>query len=107
VVLERPEERVQLELHRAVVRRLRADPDAVRAKARANLDTVRRNVTGPRAHEWVNDWAMALDGPLPALIDLCLRQDERGVDLRQVSPFAGVLSQDERLAAIREGRRRR
>lgn len=105
VVLERPEERVQLELHRAVARRLRVDPDPVLRRARVNLDALRRNVSGPRAHEWVNDWALALDGPVPALIDLCVRQDEYGIDMRQVSPFAGVLTPEERLAAIRAGRR--
>jgi hypothetical protein len=30
--------------------------------------------------------------------------DERSIDLRQVSPFAGILSQDERPAAIARGR---
>ena len=106
VVLGRPEERVQLELHKAVARRLRTDPDLVLDKARANLATLRANVSGARAHGWVNDWATALNGPLPALIALCVRQDEYGIDMRQVSPFAGALTQDERLAAISKGRRR-
>lgn len=104
MVLDRPEERVQLELHRAVARRLRTYPAVVIEKARANLDRLRENVSGRHAHEWVNDWAMALDGPIGGLIDLCLRQDEYGIDMRQVSPFAGVLTQEERLAAIRVGR---
>lgn len=106
VVLDRPEERVQFELHRVVARRLRTDPGPVLDKARANLEAVRRGVSGPRAHEWVNDWAMALDGPVDQLISLCLRQDEYGIEMRQVSPFAGVLTQDERLAAIHAGRHR-
>ncbi len=106
VVLERNEERVQFELHRAVARRLRTNPAAVVTKARANLDRVRQNVSGPRARAWVEDWARALDGPLSALIELCLRQDEYGIDMRQVSPFAGVLTTDERMAAIRAGRAR-
>jgi transcriptional regulator with XRE-family HTH domain len=103
-VLERREERVSLEMHRAVARRLRTDGPAVRAKAKANLAKALDNVHGPQARAWVQEWSDALDGPTGRLVALLVRQDEHGVDLRQASPFAGVLSDDERLAAIRKAR---
>jgi transcriptional regulator with XRE-family HTH domain len=99
--LKRREERVSLELHRAVVRRLRTDSQGVREVARANLPLLRQNVRGEQAHGWLDEWERALDGSTEGLVHLCLRQDERGVDMRQVSPFAGVLSDAERIAAIR------
>lgn len=104
-VLDRREERISLELHRAVARRLRKDGQAVREKARSNLEQVSGNVHGPQALEWVQEWSEALDGPTGRLVEMLVRQDEHGVDLRQVSPFAGVLSDDERMAAIRRARR--
>ena len=103
--LERREERVSLELHRAVARRLRRDGPSVRAKAKANLPKVESKAHGPQAADWVRQWRAALDGPTGELVDLLVRQDEHGVDMRQVSPFAGVLSDDERADAIRRARR--
>ncbi|MGN8244930.1 helix-turn-helix domain-containing protein [Cellulomonas soli] len=103
--LERREEKVSLEMHRAVARRLRADGPGVRARAKANLETVSRTVHGPQAQEWVREWSDALAGPTGELVDLLVRQDEHGIDMRQVSPFAGVLTEDERAAAIRKARR--
>lgn len=102
--LERREERVSLELHRAVVRHLRADDGRVREIARSNLPLLRRNVRGDQANGWLDEWERALGGPTTDLIALCLREDEHGVDLRQVSPFAGVVPDDERLAAIHRAR---
>jgi transcriptional regulator with XRE-family HTH domain len=104
-VLERREERVSLEMHRAVARRLRTDGAAVREKARANLPQVRSSVRGSQAQAWVREWGEALDGPTGDLVDLLVRQDEHGIDMRQASPFAGVLSDEERVAAIRRARR--
>ncbi|GEL94816.1 helix-turn-helix domain-containing protein [Cellulomonas composti] len=102
--LQRREERVSLELHRAVARRVRADGPEVREMAKANLEKVSRTVRGPQASAWVREWSEALEGPTGALIDLLVREDEHGVDMRQVSPFAGVLSAEDRVAAIRRAR---
>ncbi len=103
--LERREEKISLELHRAVARRLRHDGPSVRAKARANLPRIESKVHGRQAVDWVRQWRDALDGPTHELVDLLVREDEHGIDMRQVSPFAGVLSDDERTAAIRKARR--
>lgn len=103
--LERREERVSLELHRAVARRVRKNGPAVREKARANLSRMSDHVHGSQARSWVRECSEALDGPTGDLVELLVREDEHGVDMRQVSPFAGVLSDDERIAAIRKARR--
>lgn len=105
VVLTRREERVALELHRAIARRLVTDPDAVIDRARKNLPHLRNAVRGHLALAWVDEWEAALDGPVESLIELMLRQDDHSVDLRQVGPFLGVLSPGERLHAIQEATR--
>ena len=66
---------------------------------------VAANVHGSQARGWVEEWSEALDGPTGQLVDLLVRQDEHGIDMRQVSPFAGVLSDEERGSAIRKARR--
>lgn len=99
--LHRREERVSWHLHRAVATKLRGrDGRELIARARTKIPQLRGTVRGPLAHEWLDAWEQALDGPTRDLIDTMLRTDTTGIDLRQVSPFAGALTQDERLAAI-------
>lgn len=102
--LKHREERTSWQIHRAVAEKLRRSPssrEAILGLARTNLDRAREIVRGPQAHAWLDQWQEALDGPVRALIDLMLREDAEGIDLRQVSPFAGALTQEERLQAIR------
>ena len=96
----RREERVQLELHRALLGKLISDYATVRSVAARNLVKARAVVRGEQAAGWLDAWQSLLDGPPELLVDVLLGEDERSVDLRQVSPFAGVLTQQERLAAI-------
>lgn len=100
--LTRREERTSWFLHRAVAAKLRGpDRDRVLATARTNLPVLRAGVRGPQAHAWLDRWEEALNGPAADLVRLMLDTTPEGVDLRQVSPFAGALTQDERLSAIR------
>jgi hypothetical protein len=97
---QRREERVQLELHRALLGKLIRDHEGVRALAVGNLAKSRAVVRGDQAAGWLDEWQALLDGPPEQLVDVLLGEDEHSVDLRQVSPFAGALSTEERLAAI-------
>ncbi len=97
---QRREERVQLELHRALLSKLISDYEGVRALAMRNLTRSGNVVRGDQAVGWLDEWKALLGGPPERLVDVLLGEDEHSVDLRQVSPFAGALSDDERLAAI-------
>lgn len=101
-ILERREEQVQYRLHRALVDRLLRDPGDYKDVARKNIARSRELVRGTVAHGWLDEWERLAEGPLDELLDVCLRPDEHGVVMRQVSPFAGLLSDDERVAAIRQ-----
>jgi hypothetical protein len=96
----RREERVQLELHKAVVGHLLTDLEGVRAQARTNLDRGGSAVHGATGRAWLAQWRTLLDGDPAEMLQVMLREDEYGIDMRQVSPFTGVLSDDERLTAI-------
>lgn len=100
----RPEERVQLELHRTLLAKLLGDLGEARSVAHRNIDRMRTAVRGEQAQAWLDEWAELVDHPGPALIDAFVDTDEHSIDLRQVSPFAGLLTQQERLAAIERAR---
>jgi hypothetical protein len=91
-----------LRLHARVADKLRQDPDRVMAKAYANLD--RWQEIDPRGNQpWIRSWTEILERG-PAEVALMLVEDgEQMRELRQSSPFAGVLGVAERLQVIREG----
>jgi hypothetical protein len=86
-------------LHVAVGERLRADPTLVevaRVRVRGWLAT--RSVAGPYARAW----DLLLSRPLDELLEALAEDSERMHDLRQVSPFAGVLDPRSRWRIHRE-----
>lgn len=79
-------------LHEAVADRLAADP-ALLTLARANLD---RWMSTRAAPAW-REWQRLLDEePLAEVLAILRSDDERAARLRQSSPFAGLLSPEER-----------
>jgi transcriptional regulator with XRE-family HTH domain len=100
-MLERREERVALELHRAVAKKLIGDPETVLRVIPGNIDRLRGQVRGDSADSWLDEWSeLAQAGSLGGLVDVMLGTDQRSINMRQSSPFLGVLTQPERLAAI-------
>jgi hypothetical protein len=70
-------------------------PDTYLATARNNLTLLRSTARG-RAVTWVDEWDRLLERPLHELLDALTSTTTKGRELRQNSPFAGVLSEDER-----------
>jgi excisionase family DNA binding protein len=96
----RREQARSLWLHHAVAGRLVVDPSGVLDRARANLDRMRTAHPDGWAAVWLDRWEQVLDaGPEDVAQVLTSRSDE-AIELRQNSPFAGVLTPDERLAAL-------
>lgn len=106
--LVRREDQIKLEYHRKVVEHLRRDESRVRSIGRTNIERMREQYRhdgwGQSGTRWLDLWQSLLDGPSEDLIKMCLRTDETGCDMRQVGPFLGVLTQDERLDAIRHAK---
>lgn len=97
--LTRDQER-SLWLHCAVAGKLTRDPEGVLARARTNLDRLRQVHAGGRSSPWLTRWAAVLDRGATAVLDVLTSRDEAAVALRQTSPFAGVLTERERYAAL-------
>ena len=95
------EQRVLWELHQSVVRALRHDPERVLRLVPHNIAVTRTHVHGPLAQRWMDEWQQAAEQGAENLVALCELPGSHGDDLRQVGPFMGVLSQPERIAAIK------
>ncbi len=96
------EDRRSLAFHRAVAARLAENPEPVINRTRRQL---RRLITGhEHAAPILRRWRCWLDLPVAELIDRMLDPGQQARDMRQVSPFAGVLSARERAAVLRDFR---
>lgn len=80
-------------LHAAVAERIRRDPEIV-LRARARVREWLRD--GSVARVYAEAWAALLERPLDELLRALTSRGEHFDDLRQVSPFAGVLDAKER-----------
>ncbi len=99
VVPVRREERVLIELHRALAAELLQRPEAALAVVPRNLDRIRPHARGEAVH-WLDRWEELAAGPVDELIDAMLADTTEGRELRQNSPFAGALTDAARVAAI-------
>jgi excisionase family DNA binding protein len=92
-------------LHRAVAGRMVLDPERVMSRARRNLDRLQRTHPDGMSAAWLANWSQVLDRGVDAVLDVLTSRSGVAVELRQNSPFAGVLTQRDRdrvLAAFRE-----
>jgi excisionase family DNA binding protein len=91
----------------AVAGKLAADPEAVIGKARANLRRLRADARGAN-DRWLGEWERLLEGPPSRILEALTGRTPRARELRQNSPFAGVLTDEERRrilqAAAADGR---
>lgn len=96
-------------LHRAVAGRLVLDPDTVMRAAGDNLARMRTVHPDGMSAAWLGRWVEILDRGVDITLDVLTSRSPGAVELRQNSPFAGVLTDDERtrvLAAFRSHWRR-
>jgi hypothetical protein len=92
-----------LALHRLIAKKLRDQP-ALLSRAKATLARWRRNADeSTRVYD--DEWARALDRGLDATLRIALGRSQRAAALRQCSPFAGILTSEERNAFLRAWKR--
>jgi excisionase family DNA binding protein len=97
--LTRDQER-SLWLHRAVAGRLVTNPRSVLTKARNNIEKLARIHEGTLAGDYVERWRILLSQGTDAVLDALTSAAPEARELRQNSPFAGVLPEDERQACL-------
>ena len=82
-------------LGHAIAGKLVLDPQAVLTKAKENLGKL-RSIHSGRRNRWLDEWEGLLGGSVEGVLDALTSRTPRARDLRQNSPFAGVLSEEER-----------
>ena len=97
------EERRSLALHERIAQRLREQPKETLAKARANLDQMRH--LHPHASRLFDEWQTVLALQPDEIAHVITDPGRRQRELRQVTPFAGVLDQAERARVYQQFRR--
>lgn len=98
--LSREEER-SLWLHRALLARLAVEPEAVLAAGRENV--VRLRALHPdrgRTAYWLGEWARVLAAGPDAVAEAATSRSPLACELRQNSPFAGVITEETRLRVL-------
>jgi transcriptional regulator with XRE-family HTH domain len=88
------EDRRSLFLHRAIAGILRDSPAKTISHANRNLDRMLER--HPDARLLLEEWAEILERSIDAIVDVVVDPRVHARDLRQVTPFAGVLTGTER-----------
>ena len=92
---------VSLVLGRLTAATLLRDPLPVLRRAQARVERLLDDPTLARGtRRWLSEWQALLDGPVEEVVAALIDPSERGYELRQSTPFTGVLSDEERLAAV-------
>jgi transcriptional regulator with XRE-family HTH domain len=93
-------ERRSLALAAATASVVAADFSAAQRRAEENLNRSEGVVGDNAARQWISEWRDVLDRGPDAVRRTLLDQSPHGHDMRQMTPFAGLLSDDERNAAL-------
>lgn len=96
------EDQRSLAYHRAVAEKLREDPVAMIVRAEHTLKKTRAQHPGTRP--LCNRWQTWLELPLEELLTRMLDPGILARDMRQVTPFAGVLTPKERVRILKQFR---
>lgn len=88
------EDRRSLFLHQVVAAKLVDQPQQVLARARANVGVMSKRHLGARA--LLDEWTAILERPVAEIVAVMVDAGVHARDLRQVTPFAGVLGAGER-----------
>ncbi len=86
-------------LAHAVAGRLVEEPEAGIARASSNLISLKAHARGA-AKEWLLQWQALLERPLDEILEALTSRSPRSRELRQNTPFAGILSEAQRSAVL-------
>lgn len=93
---------VSLALGRLTASAVLRDPNELVARARDRVVVILADEHCPRGlRQWTMEWQRLLIGPLEGVVAALINPDDRGYELRQNTPFTGVLSDEQRLTAVR------
>lgn len=86
-------DRRSLEMHRLIAAKIRAEPELFVIASR-NIE--RWSHTATRSRAYLDEWSRILSAGMAAALAFATEDSEHATELRQSTPFAGVLSAQER-----------
>lgn len=86
----------KLAMHAKIAEKLRQNPELLHVA----WDNLARWESARGPQPTFPEWREILSQPLPLVLELLIEESERADRLRQSSPFAGILSPEERMAII-------
>ncbi len=100
------EAEVSLILGRLSASELLRNPATVLERASRRVASTSANPDlPPLSRRWSLEWRRLLDGPLETVVAALIDPSGRGYELRQHTPFTGLLSDEVRLQAVRQASR--
>jgi transcriptional regulator with XRE-family HTH domain len=93
-------ERRSLAVAAAAAAAVERDFALARSAALANMARMQEVVGSNPSQELLDEWRRALENGPAEVRTILLDRSDHGHDMRQMTPFAGLLSDDERLAAL-------
>jgi excisionase family DNA binding protein len=94
------DERRSLWLNTAVAGRLVVDTNVVLQLARETLERLQETHPRGQAAHWLDEWRQLLDGPTERILEVLTSPTPWAREMRQNSPFAGALDDDERIRVL-------
>lgn len=95
-------DRRSLAMHRAVVSKIQQDP-ALFIKAQATLQRWRQTVCAS-SQPYLLAWEQLMNQGMDACLAVAIEESPRADAMRQASPFAGLLSNQERFQLLKNWR---
>jgi excisionase family DNA binding protein len=99
----RPEAEKSLWLGYAVAGKVVTDVPRAQTIVRKNVAKSRSVVRGDSVW-WLDEWLRMAEEDIPALLATLVSSSDHSIEMRQNSPFAGLLSESERLAVLSQWR---
>lgn len=96
-----PDQVRSLWLHRAVAGRVARNPARALNLARQNARRVLAKQPASGTERWLRRWMQAIDAGPDTVMEILTSRSPVAREMRQVSPFAGVLSEAERHEVLR------
>jgi excisionase family DNA binding protein len=87
-------------LHAAIASHLVTDPGLVLGRARENVDRFSAVHSGTMAAYWLSLWRAVLDAGPDQVLSVLVADTPQAAEMRQNSPFTGILPGDERRAVL-------
>ena len=84
----------------AVAGEIVRNPDSSIAKAKRNLEAMKSTPHKGGTRVWLSEWEKLLNGPKLALLQALTATNQRSRELRQNSPFAGVITEETRQSVL-------